>query len=199
MQPHITLDDQTRAFLSLLWRGGKFAYFWTADEAATYTNEQGDQEPIKRSYWFPVGKTPQPPQKPSAHVYFCVNPSTERRSSVQRAVMANVASIATLFAEYDLKDWGSKQAILDFISTLPRKPSVLIDSGGGYHAYWLLDEPFVIDSDETRQRAKDISRRWVRFCEGDDVKDLTRVLRLPNSRNIKPKYAPDYPIVQYVY
>jgi hypothetical protein len=32
MQPNITLDDQTKQFLSLLWRGGKWAYYWTADE-----------------------------------------------------------------------------------------------------------------------------------------------------------------------
>jgi hypothetical protein len=196
---HITLDDRTRAFLSAIWRGGRWSYFWTADEQKTYTNEQGEQEPVKRSYWFPVGKTPQPPKKPTAHMYFCVNPSTEKRSQVQRAIMANIASIATLFAEWDALDWGSKEAILAHIETLPRMPSVLIDSGGGYHAYWLLDEPFIIDSDERRFLAKDYSRRWVRACEGDDVKDLTRVLRLPGSRNIKPKYAPDYPLVEYVY
>ncbi len=199
MQPHITLDDQTRAFLGLLWRGGKWAYFWTADESKTYHTHEGSEESLKRSYWFPIGKIPNPPKEPTAHLYFSVNPSTEKRSSVQRAVMASVASIGALFAEYDVKDWQSKEAILNFVATLPRKPSVLIDSGGGYHAYWLLDEPFVIQSDEDRQRAKDISRRWVRFCEGDDVKDLTRVLRLPGSRNIKPKYAPDYPLVEYVY
>ncbi len=199
MQPHITLDDQTRAFLSLLWRGGKFAYFWTADEQKTYTNEQGDQEPIKRSHWFPTGKIPQPPKESTAHLYFSVNPSTEKRSSVQRAVMSSISSIATLFAEYDDKAWTSRQAILDYIETLPRQPSVMINSGGGVHCYWLLDEPYIIDSDEDRQYAKDISRRWVRFCEGDDVKDLTRVLRLPGSKNIKPKYAPNYPLVEYVY
>jgi hypothetical protein len=132
-------------------------------------------------------------------MYFSVNPSTEKRSSVQRAVMASVASIASLFAEYDVKDWQSKEAILDFVATLPRQPSVLIDSGGGFHAYWLLDTPYTISTDEQRQRAKDVSRRWVRFCEGDDVKDLTRVLRLPGSKNIKSKYAPDYPAVEYVY
>lgn len=199
MQHSITLDDQTRAFLSLLWRGGKFAYFWTADEQKTYTNEQGEQEPVKRSYWFPTGKIPNPPKEPTAHIYFSVNPSDEKREKYQRAVMANIASLGCLFTEWDVEHWQSKQAILDFISTLPRKPSVLIDSGGGYHAYFLLDEPFIIDSDETRQFAKDISRRWVRACEGDDVKDLTRVLRLPGSKNIKPKYAPDYPPVEYVY
>jgi hypothetical protein len=32
MQPNITLTKQTRDFLALLWRGGKWAYFWTADE-----------------------------------------------------------------------------------------------------------------------------------------------------------------------
>lgn len=196
---HITIDNQTHTFLDLLWRGGKWAYWYLIDEQKTYTNAQGDQEPVKRSHWFPVGKTPKLPNEPTAHYYFCVNPSTERRSNVQRAVLDTVASIGSLFTEYDLVDWKSREAILDFIATLPRKPSVLIDSGGGYHAYWILDSPFIIQSDADRLHAKDISKRWVRLCEGDDVKDLTRVLRLPGSKNIKPKYAPDYPTVDYVW
>lgn len=196
---NVTLTDQTRAFLSLLWRGGKWAYYWTADEQKTYTNDQGEQEPIKRSVWFPVGKIPQPPKETTAHIYFSVNPSSEKRTAYQRAVMSSIASLGALFAEWDAADWPSKQAILEHIATLPRKPSVLIDSGGGYHGYWLLDSPFMIHNDRDRENAKSISRRWVRLCDGDDVKDLTRVLRLPGSKNIKPKYAPDYPTVEYVW
>jgi hypothetical protein len=49
----------------------------------------------------------------------------------QRAVMGVLPAVATLFAEYDLKDWGTLEAIWEFIDSLPHKPSVAIDSGGG--------------------------------------------------------------------
>lgn len=194
-----TLDNTTRDFLSLLWRGGTWAYYYFIDEERTYTTPEGEVENVKESVWFPVGKLMKLPNKPTAHYYFGVNPTTVKRNERQRAVMESVAAIGCVFAEYDLKDWQSREAILDFIATLPRRPSVLIDSGGGYHAYWLLQEPFIIATDDDRQRARSLCRRWVRLCEGDDVKDLTRVLRLPGTRNIKPKYGPDYPMVSYVW
>jgi hypothetical protein len=199
----ITLTEQTKEFLSLLWRGapGKqlWAYYYFIDEQRTYTTPEGEIESVKESAWFPANKIMRVPHKPTAHVYFGVNPTTVKRNDRQRAIMDVVASVGALFAEWDVADWQNKEAILEWIATLPRKPSVLIDSGGGYHGYFLLDEPFIIETDEQRQYIKGVSRRWVRACEGDDVKDLTRVLRLPGSKNIKPKYAPEYPAVAYVY
>jgi hypothetical protein len=44
---------------------------------------------------------------------------------------------------------------------------------------------------------QDTQSRWVSWVGGDKgAKDIARVLRLPGSRNHKPKYAPDYPTVK---
>ena len=41
--------------------------------------------------------------------------------------------------------------------------------------------------------------RWVEFAGSDPgAKDIARVLRVPGTRNMKPKYAPDYPLVEFV-
>ena len=59
---------------------------------------------------------------------------------------------------------------------LPR--SVIIDSGGGYHCYWLLVESFVLDDDEARSRADRLQKAWVELVGGDNgARDLARVLR----------------------
>jgi hypothetical protein len=75
-------------------------------------------------------------------------------------------------------------------------PSVVVNSGGGFHAYWLLYEPMVID-DSNRAAITSLQYRWVGHVGGDDVKDLARVLRLPGTRNVKSKYAPDFPGVEF--
>ena len=41
-------------------------------------------------------------------------------------------------------------------------PSFILDSGGGWHGYWLLDEPFQLQSDADRQKIAGILRGSVR-------------------------------------
>jgi hypothetical protein len=35
-------------------------------------------------------------------------------------------------------------------------PSIIVDSGGGWHAYWLLDEPFMLETDDDKQKISQI-------------------------------------------
>ncbi len=86
-----------------------------------------------------------------------------------------------------------KALALAHIHGLPVQPTDIIDSGGGYHTYWLLDEPFVLNTPETRQRAVDVQARWTTFVRGDKAaKDIARVLRVPGTLNYK--YEPARPV-----
>ncbi len=77
-----------------------------------------------------------------------------------------------------------KALALAHIRSLPLKPSVIIDSGGGYQPYWLLLLP---TSDFARW--KRIERNFVAAIGADDgAKDLARVMRCPGTYNIKPHY-----------
>jgi hypothetical protein len=79
------------------------------------------------------------------------------------------------------------------VLALAVQPSVIVASGGGYHCYWLLAEPFVLDTDETRERAVVLQRDWVTFVRGDKAaKDIARVLRVPGTLNTK--YNPPRPV-----
>lgn len=95
-----------------------------------------------------------------------------------------------------------KALALAFIQDMPLRPSVLVDSGGGYQCYWLLAEPYLIgegDSAHVRSYIADLYRRWNAYTGGDPAcKDLRRIFRIPGTKNVKPKYAPNYPSATFV-
>lgn len=190
------LDPTFQAFLRHLHRGGRWAYWWTADVAAS--GAQG--RPATRSYWWPTSRTPIPlPTAPQRNVYFGVHPCRSRRGDRQRATIATVAVINCLYAEFDLEPEGDRAALLAHIEALTPAPSAIIDSGGGYHAYWLLAEPLLLADDTSRERARNAQYAWVAWTGGDDAsKDLARVLRVPGTTNCKPKYGPNFPTVRFV-
>lgn len=79
------------------------------------------------------------------------------------------------------------------ISFLPFKPSIIVNSGYGIHAYYLLSKALVI-SDDKRNEAETRNKKLisiVRHNAGaywkavDSVHDLTRILRMPGTFNYK--------------
>lgn len=94
----------------------------------------------------------------------------------------DVEAAATLISEADLPD-----------------PTTLVHSGGGVHAYWILDAPQIITSPADAQRVEQVevaltmkvfkaaqARGWAfdRQCA-----DITRVLRVPGTLNYKAMRA----------
>ncbi|MDX1991996.1 MAG: DUF927 domain-containing protein [bacterium] len=68
-------------------------------------------------------------------------------------------------------------------------PSFILDSGGGWHGYWLLDEPFQLQDDEDRRKIAGILRGLFAVLGGDPeyVKTGAGIMRLPDSVNTKPE------------
>jgi hypothetical protein len=188
-------EEALSRLLAHLHRGGAYSYWWTAEG--------------RRSYWWPVGE-PSPLPTGRLNTYFGVHPVTEippanakgeaKPSHAVRSQLGYIAAINCLFAEFDAKDFGdSKEATLAHIRRLAVSPSVIIDSGGGYHCYWLLMQSFVLDDDEARSRADRLQKAWVELVGGDNgARDLARVLRVPGTRNFKVDYAPEFPSVTIV-
>ena len=176
-------ETQRTVLMRLLHRGGPFAYWWTI--------------PGRRSHWWPVGDPLPIPH--AEHVYFGVHPATIRKGENERAKITDIAATNCVFAEFDAKDLGGKDTAWQHVQNLGLSPSVTIDSGGGYHCYWLLREPFELTTDEDRDRARDLQARWVTHVGGDPgTKDLARVLRVPGTVNHKLEYGPDFPMVRIV-
>lgn len=173
-----------RKLLSELHRGGDWGYWWVV--------------PGRRSFWWKAGHPDCVPSGTNLHVYFGVHPSAKKKGPYGRARVEDIMLINCLFADFDAKDFdGSTDKTLRHINErLLVEPSVTVSSGGGYHCYWLLESPFHLDTEESRQRAISLQRRWVDFVGSDPgAKDLARVLRVPGSYNYKQEYGPDFPKV----
>lgn len=172
------MKQQTADLLRHLQRSGEWAYFWTL--------------PDKKTTWFEVNhRIPEPPK--SDHVYFGIHPTINKKEN-GRGSLDIIAAINCLFAEFDLKDFQNEQALTDHIEALAIPPSVVINSGGGKHAYWLLDQPYLLIDEDTRNNAASIQSLWVKYVGGDPgSKDLARVLRLPGTMN--HKYNPPRPVL----
>lgn len=205
------MNESLTKLLDHLHRGGQFAHWWTPDSGKFYTDKKtGEQKQAKFSAWFPVGRRSAIPAAwRDKNVYFCVHPQSaipqkERDDGnvtdqkYVKAWVSHVAAVNCFFAEYDVKDYGSKEKISAHLRTLPLYPSVIIDSGGGFHCYWLLAATVTV-TDDNRNHIKRLQYAWVKLVgSDDDAKDLARVLRVPGTLNRKEKYAPNYPTVTVI-
>jgi hypothetical protein len=177
-------------FLSHLHRAGGYSYYHALPE--------------RRSYWFPAGAAPALPSG-GTNWYFGVHPCSDippcnahgeiKPERYVRAQKRFICALNCLYAEFDVKDYGDKAAIQAHLDGLPiAAPSVVVDSGGGLHGYWLLRQPFICGNEDTREAARIIQQLWVGVVGGDPaVHDLTRVLRVPGTLN--HKYDPPRPVV----
>lgn len=169
--------DLQAKFLSFLGRGGKYQYFWRDSQTDTI--------------WFPAGRIDEiPPRRRSnifkGTVYFSINPSKrEIKNGAKRGSKDNIAAVNCFYSDFDVKDGVT----LEEINSLDPEPSIIVSSGGGWHCYWLLNKPIKIKNIKHYNELNKIHHKWVRFIGSDDgAKDLTRILRVPGSKN--PKYDP---------
>lgn len=168
-----------------LHQTGAYWYLWTLES--------------KQSIWAKVGEELTIPNS-RANVYFGVNPSRCAKPPIERTKMTDIAGLNCVYAEYDCKDYGSLEKISSHIRTLRFRPTVVVFSGGGYHCYTFLKETLTIKTDEDLERARKLQAGWVEYTRSDKgAKDITRVLRVPSTRNWKPQYAPSFPEVKIVF
>jgi len=91
-------------------------------------------------------------------------------------------STGTLWADYDGLPLHEVKSRIEQVG-LP-EPSIIVDSGHGYHSYWLL----------TERTTKDVTGilRAIADKTGADIKatDRARIMRLPNTMNVKGEPIP---------
>ncbi|MBX3010293.1 MAG: hypothetical protein KF832_02255 [Caldilineaceae bacterium] len=91
-----------------------------------------------------------------------------------------------------------KARTLHQLRALPYPPSVIVDSGGGFHCYWLLRATVPLDA-TNRNDVQIIQNGWVKVVGGDPgAADLRRVLRVPGTFNRKAAFGKHAPQVHFV-
>jgi Protein of unknown function (DUF3631) len=111
-----------------------------------------------------------------------------------RGTDRDVVAIPGLWADIDERPAD----VIDALNALECPPSVLVESGHGVHAWWLLDELWTFADDDDRVEARTLLRRLHAFLRThvwkvDAVHDLARVLRVPGTLNYKQ--SPPAPVV----
>ena len=112
-----------------------------------------------------------------------------------RGTAADVAGITSVWADVDFGPGHKKNvppdkaAAMRVLDSVGVKPSIVVHSGHGLHAYWLLTEALAV-----ADGAASLARRWGLTVQAfaraaghtlDSVGDLARVLRVPGTRNRK--------------
>jgi hypothetical protein len=115
------------------------------------------------------------------------------RRNNQGGTKQNLLALTALFCDVDCGAAGHKKApghkdkpeALAAIEAFPLRPTMVIDSGGGYQPYWLLKEPVGLSNGNFSQ--VEHINRGVALALGGDVAatDASRILRLPGTYNMK--------------
>lgn len=191
--------EETRAFLAalhgsavdqglhtLIWtsRDKASRFFTNLDDAAAYASQRAANSDVYTG----MGVFRKPP------------PSGRGKAEA-------VDGISSLWADVDVAGPGHKkrnlpptrEAARGLLAEMPLEPSILLDTGGGLQAHWLLREVFTLDAPGDRERAEATERGWVNLLRSlaakrgwdvDPVGDLARVMRVAGTQNLKVEGKP---------
>lgn len=124
------------------------------------------------------------------NIYFHVNKTREPLTS--KAAKADIKSVQFLHVDIDPRPGDDflkeRDRILKLLTTdLPEgipPPSLIVDSGGGYQAFWRLSEEIVIDGDTGKAVEIESYNRALEIKFGADAcHDISRIMRLPATIN----------------
>ncbi len=124
--------------------------------------------------------------KDSDNIYFTVNPI--RRDLKKKPDRRDIKCLSWLHVDVDPRprepmDTEQKRIAQLFKSYKPR-PSCVVFSGGGYQAFWRLEEPFPIDGqEEAYEEAKLYNKQLEILFDADHCHNVDRIMRLPGTIN----------------
>lgn len=185
----------TRDFLNEIYKGCSDGYL-------TLT-----MLPERKTLWFKVSEI----EKTSlfagkygskTNTFFGVELRKKALKNGFRGSEKDILCVTTLYADIDIKGNAHAQTSLpsnvdeaiDFLHGLKIKPSIIVNSGNGIHGYWLLDKPFIIETEDDRKHILSIFKCFGRYVNSeakkrnwkiDSVYDLARILRVPGTINHK--------------
>ena len=127
------------------------------------------------------------------NVFFGVNTRTEKSGK-----KVNVKYLSAFHVDLDYGDEGHKktskhstyESALNAIHQLPFQPTIIVHTGGGFHAYWVLAHPLRVE-DYGVDILETTNKGLLAALGGDSgTQDISRVFRVPGTYNLK---TPDKP------
>lgn len=131
----------------------------------------------------------------TTNIYLRIAPTRMAPAYGKRGIESDSIGASVLWVDLDCYDPIQKTAALDALYAFSSPPTLVVDSGGGLHAYWLLDS-FSDDLPAIKARNKWLYQQFSDNA-ADTIFDLARVLRVPSSYNVKQKVPRLVSIVRY--
>ncbi len=184
-----------KAFFAVLMQDIPANYFWVqpADGGA------------HRSLWFVPASGKFPSIPPNHHVWFGVNGNSQLRGEFERALKDQIRVSNAFYADFDVRVEpgadlsAAKAAQLVLVETLQYPPSVIIDSVGGFHCYWLFKKPQHFADNSSHALFVNAQYGWVHHLGADtSATDIARTLRVAGTDNLKPDYADRPRLVRFL-
>jgi hypothetical protein len=129
--------------------------------------------------WISIDNPTLPVFPDDQHIYFGV--ATRQYG---KGGKSDIVEIPAAWTDIDFKNKDIDRDEVDRrIVAFPLQPSIVINSGNGYHLYWILNTPAKIGD---IPKIEDINRRLVNHFGGDKGSaDAAHILRLPGTYNVK--------------
>jgi hypothetical protein len=146
--------------------------------------------------------------KTQANIYFCCGLTDNLDLGPdKRGEKKDIRAVPGLWMDVDVADPLHKKTNLPqtveeaiaLIDKVPVKPTLIVSSGHGLHAYWLFKEPWIFADDAERTRFEGINFRLQAFIRAeagksgwqlDSTYDCTRILRIVGTTNYKDESNP---------
>lgn len=174
-------QNQTRAFLEALFVDDSYLIEFRLIES--YIDENGNKKGgAPQRFWSTtkdVGKLIEQfkaaNKNDHKNIFFGVNPrpakNTGKKKDIKKVVCLQV----------DVDDCKPDEFKKRHKELGIPKPSIVVNSGNGIHAYWLLTEPFSIKDKQSLDRIETAIQRLLYAYRGDKgTWDISRILRLPH-------------------
>ena len=138
-------------------------------------------------------------------VYFGLGLRSRAIPAGKRGAREDISSISIIGMDIDIYDEKkphkslpkSYDEAIALLQNYSLPPSIIIDSGSGLHSYWILKETFSTGTAEEREAAQELVRnfyggfaQYAQPCEFDSTFDITRILRVPGTLNLKDPLHP---------
>ena len=110
--------------------------------------------------------------------------------SEQKGKASSARLVPALWLDVDCEDDAQqREQALSSLQSFEPSPSAIVNSGGGWHGYWFLNEAFLLNSDEDSKHVEAILQGLFKALDGDEgyVKSVASIMRLPDSTNTKPE------------